>query len=52
VHRINIRLGINGDGFHIELASGADDAEGDFAAIGYQDALEHDGKWGMEENLT
>jgi hypothetical protein len=41
MHRIDIRLGIDGDGFHIELAAGADDAEGDFAAIGDQDALEH-----------
>ena len=41
VHRIDIGLGIDGDGFDIELAAGADDAEGDFAAIGDQDALEH-----------
>ena len=41
VHRIDIGLGVDGDGFDIELAAGADDAEGDFAAIGDQDAFEH-----------
>ena len=34
VHGIHVRLGINGDGLDIELAAGADDAEGNFAAIG------------------
>ena len=43
VHGIDVRLGIDGDGFDAEFAAGADDAEGDFAAIGDQDALEHEG---------
>jgi hypothetical protein len=46
VHRIDIRFGINGDGFDIEFLAGADDAEGDFATIGYEDFFEH-----LEEGL-
>ena len=41
VHRVHVRLGINGDGFDIKFAAGADDAEGNFTAIGDEDALEH-----------
>ncbi len=41
VHRIHIGFGINSDGFHIEFAARADDAEGDFTAVGNQDTLEH-----------
>ncbi len=41
VHRIDIRFGINRNGFDIQLAAGADDAESNFAAIGDQDTLEH-----------
>jgi hypothetical protein len=41
MHGIDIRLGIDGDGFHPQLPAGADDAEGDFAAVGYEYAFEH-----------
>ena len=34
MHGIDIRLGVNGDRFHIQLAAGANDAEGNFAAVG------------------
>jgi hypothetical protein len=34
VHGIDVGLGIDGDGFHPELAAGADDAQGDFTAVG------------------
>ena len=46
MHRVDIRLGVNSDRFDIEFAAGADDAKGDFATVGYQDAFEHDGKNG------
>jgi hypothetical protein len=46
MHRVDIRLGVNSDRFDIEFAAGADDAKGDFAAVGYQDAFEHDGENG------
>ena len=42
MHRIDIRLGVNGDRFDVEFAAGTDDAKGDFATIGNQDAFEHD----------
>jgi hypothetical protein len=42
MHRINIRLGVNRNRFDVEFATGADDAKGDFATIGNQDAFEHD----------
>ena len=32
---------VHGDGLDAELAAGADDADGDLAAVGDQDALEH-----------
>jgi hypothetical protein len=34
VHGIHVGFGINGDGLDIKLATGADDAESDFTAIG------------------
>ena len=46
VHRVDIRLGVHSDRFDIEFAAGADDAEGNFAAVGNQDAFEHDRSWG------
>jgi hypothetical protein len=45
VHGIDIRLGIDGDRFDSEFAAGADDAKGDFTAVGDQDAFEHGRKW-------
>ena len=48
VHRIDIGLGIDGDGFDIELAAGADDAKGYFTAVGDQDAFEHNDKLMVE----
>ena len=47
VHGIDVGLGVDGDGFDIQLAAGADDAEGDFAAIGDQDAFEHEEDLGL-----
>ena len=41
VERIDIRLRVNGERAHAQLLAGADDAQGDFAAIGDQDFLEH-----------
>jgi hypothetical protein len=32
---------MDADGFDAQLFAGADDAEGDFAAVGDEDALEH-----------
>jgi hypothetical protein len=43
VQRVAVGLGIDGDRAQAEPAGGADDAAGDFAAIGDQDALEHGG---------
>ena len=42
--RAAVRLGDDGDGRHPEPARGADDADGDLAAIGDEDLLEH--RWG------
>ena len=36
-----VGFGINRDGFNVELAAGASDAHGDFAAVGDQNAFEH-----------
>ena len=44
VHGVDVRLGIDGDGFDIEFLAGADDAEGDFTAVGDEDFAEHGGK--------
>ncbi len=41
VHRIHIRLGIHRHRFDIHLAARADDSQGDFSPIGYQDTFEH-----------
>ena len=40
VQRFAVGLGVDGDGLDAELAAGADDAQGDLAAIGDQDFLE------------
>ena len=37
--RVHIRIGIDGDGLEPVVAAGADDAHGDFAAIGNQHFL-------------
>src|SRR5580765_3871879 len=36
-----VGLGVDGDGLDTQLAARADDPEGDFAAIGNQDLVEH-----------
>jgi hypothetical protein len=36
-----VRIGMYGDGFNTELAAGAQDTQGDFAAIGYENFLNH-----------
>ena len=41
VQRVAVGLGVDGDGAQAQPARGADDAAGDFAAVGNQDALEH-----------
>ena len=41
VQRVAIELGVDRDGLDAELASGADDAHGDLAAVGDQDLLQH-----------
>ncbi len=43
VERIHVGLGINGEGLDALLLAGADDAQGDFAAVRDEDFLEHDG---------
>ena len=43
VQRVLVGLGVDGDGLDAELAAGADDAQGDLAAVGDEDFLEHDG---------
>jgi hypothetical protein len=43
VHRIGVSLGIDGYGSDVEFLARADDADGDFTAIGDEDLLEHDG---------
>src|SRR5579859_1690929 len=52
VQRILVRLGVDGDSFDAELAARDDDAHRDFAAVRYEDLLEHvtamaDGSWLM-----
>jgi hypothetical protein len=42
VLRMPIRLRINGDGTDAQTLQSADDAAGNFAAIGDQDGVEHD----------
>ena len=39
--RLNIGLGVNGEGLDTKLATGADDAKGDFTAVGDEDFLDH-----------
>jgi hypothetical protein len=41
VERIPIAFGVDGDGRHAQLAAGADDANGDLAAIGDQNLLQN-----------
>jgi len=44
VHGVHVCLGINGDGFDIELFAGADDADGDLTTIGDEDFAKHEGR--------
>ena len=41
VHRVGVRLGIDRHRADVQFLAGADDADGDFAAVGYQDFLKH-----------
>ena len=41
VERLHIGLGVDGQGLDPEFAAGPDDAEGDFAAVGDEDFLNH-----------
>ena len=41
VRSIAVRLGIDGDHLDAQLLARADDAEGDFTSVGYQDPLKH-----------
>ena len=41
VERVAIRLRVDGDGGDVHLTTGTNDAEGDLAAIGYEELLEH-----------
>ena len=41
VQRVLVGLGVDRDGLDAELAAREDDAQGDFAAVGDQDFLEH-----------
>ena len=38
---VGVGLGMDGDGLDAELAAGAQDAQGDLAAVGNEDLLEH-----------
>ena len=42
MHRVGVRLGIDGHRFDVHLAAGADDAHGDFTTVGDQDLFKHD----------
>ena len=42
VHRIDVRLRINGHRFDIKLFAGADDTEGDFTTVGDENFAEHE----------
>src|SRR6266568_3173495 len=41
VHRVGVRLGIDRDSPNVQLLTGANDADGDLAAIGHQNLLKH-----------
>ena len=41
VHRVCVRLRVDGDGADVQLPAGADDPDGDLPAIGYQYFLKH-----------
>jgi hypothetical protein len=44
VKRLGIGLGVNSEGLDAELATGANDSESDFAAVGDEDLLDHGSK--------
>ena len=41
VGRMGVSVGVDGDGADAEAAAGADDAQGDLAAVGDEDCCEH-----------
>ena len=50
MQRVAVHVAKNGDGLNAEFAAGAQDADGNFAAIGNQDFLEH--KFEMQLNFS
>ena len=45
VKGVVIGFGVNGESTDAEVFAGADDAEGDLAAVGDEDFVEHEGRW-------
>ena len=45
VKGVVIGFGVDGESTDAEVFAGADDAEGDLAAVGDEDFVEHEGKW-------
>ncbi len=45
VKGVVIGFGVDGESTDAEVFAGADDAEGDFAAVGDEDFVEHERKW-------
>jgi hypothetical protein len=41
MHRVRVGLGINSHSADVQFLAGADDAHGNFSAIGYKHFLEH-----------
>jgi hypothetical protein len=41
MHKVAIGAGVHGNGFDAEFFAGAQNAEGDFAAVGNQDFFKH-----------
>ena len=44
VQRLHVRFGVNGQRLDAQFATGADNAKGDFTAVGDEDFLNHVGK--------
>jgi hypothetical protein len=51
MQRLAVGLRVNRDGLDPQLAAGADDAQGDLAAIGNQDFVKHGRSMGAIESL-
>src|SRR5271157_4926558 len=46
MQRFAVHVGEHGDRLDAHLAAGADDADRDFAAVGYENSLEHESAFG------